>query len=112
MICKSCGADNKDWASYCTHCGVPLGNVCRCSFINEAGDLYCGGCGRPLMANGNDRLKRDIALEGLELVDNQFNESQIKKLIRESLLMKVDEDDSINQSDIDLIFSMDNDPPE
>ncbi|OQX88778.1 hypothetical protein B6D60_01195 [candidate division KSB1 bacterium 4484_87] len=106
MICKSCGAENKDWASYCTQCGLPLGDVCRCSFVNEPGDLYCGGCGKPLMPNENDNLKRNPSSMNVEFGKMTLSESQIKKLIRESLLIKTDDEENISQKDIDLIFSM------
>ncbi len=109
MICKSCGAENKEWASYCTQCGIPLGDVCRCSFRNEPGNLYCGGCGRPLMANDNERLNKETSPNILDPIDKPLSEILIKRLIRESLLMKVDEDDGIDQNDIDLMFSLEND---
>lgn len=106
MICKSCGAENKDWASYCTQCGIPLGDVCRCSFINEPGNLYCGGCGRPILANETTKKSPSTALDPL---NKQLSETQIKKLIRESLLIKADDEEQIDQRDIDLMFSIEND---
>ena len=106
MICKSCGADNKDWASYCTQCGVPLGDVCRCSFVNEPGNLYCGGCGRPIIANGKKGANEANSSSSLDAMNEPLSEAQIKRLIRESLLLKIDESETVDQKDIDLMFAI------
>ena len=104
MICKECGTKNVDWASYCTHCGRPLGWICHCTFLNQPEDLYCGGCGRQLSESIPVSLSISKKLNNSTPVDQQLTEPEIKKLIKESILLKVEKDNDVNQEDIDTIF--------
>jgi class 3 adenylate cyclase/tetratricopeptide (TPR) repeat protein len=48
MRCGACGRDNRPGRKFCAQCGAALGWACtHCSFVNDAGEGFCGGCGRP-----------------------------------------------------------------
>ena len=103
MVCEVCGSENVDWGSYCTRCGSSLGWICRCSFANQPGDLYCGGCGKPLSKEDQIESKKNSADEDIKTTYFQFTEQQIKKLLQESILLKVDRNEDLDQVDIDNI---------
>lgn len=49
MICKNCGAENKDHALFCSGCGQKFKNVCpNCNYENEEGSKFCIKCGTSL----------------------------------------------------------------
>lgn len=49
MICKNCGAENKEHALFCSGCGQKLKNVCpNCNYENEEGSKFCIKCGTSL----------------------------------------------------------------
>jgi len=99
MICEQCGTDNAGWRAFCSRCGESLGILCRCSFPNQPGDQYCGGCGQPL-----DDLKRKSGEGDGNLSIHQLSAEQIESLIKESLVMKFEGENKIDQDDIDRFF--------
>ena len=102
MVCKKCGSENVGWASYCTRCGEPMGLICRCSFVNRKTDNFCGGCGKTLQKNfANSRSSNPQNTNSNVF---QYSEKQIKSLIKESILFKVEKNEKINQIDIDNFF--------
>ncbi|CUS05833.1 putative Adenylate/guanylate cyclase with TPR repeats [Candidatus Promineifilum breve] len=49
MICPTCGANNRDNAAFCRHCGRLLLSACpRCRAAAEPGANFCDSCGAPL----------------------------------------------------------------
>ena len=100
MTCEKCGNKNVAWASYCTRCGVSLGWICKCSFINNKENIYCGGCGISLQNNDSSNDSSD----GVELYVNQYSKQQISDLIKESIYFKASNTEKLDQSDIDNIF--------
>lgn len=100
MTCKHCGLENAQWASFCTQCGKPLGKLCVCSFIIKSGDLYCGGCGRPV---NQKKLEIKDDSQVIPMV-HQYNVSEIEDLIKESILVKAGKESELDQNDIDEYF--------
>ena len=48
MQCGACGRDNRQGRKFCAYCGAGLGWACtHCSFVNDPGEGFCGGCGKP-----------------------------------------------------------------
>lgn len=102
MNCKKCGAENAGWRAFCSQCGRPLGLLCQCSFPNQAGDKYCGGCGQPLnKPKGNEEHSESTRPLNAQ---KQFDETEIKNLINDSLLLKFGGGEQIKQDDIDSFF--------
>jgi len=106
MICSKCGSDNVDWGAYCKNCGAALGSVCHCSFVNQSGDHYCGGCGRPLLKNDATGDEADLSAEISPPPGYQYSKIEIQKLIQESIYFKIDNRNDLDQSDIDNIFNV------
>lgn len=104
MVCEVCGSENVDWGSYCAQCGSSLGWICRCSFANQPGDQYCGGCGKPLSKEGENKGKKTSIEVNASTTYYQFTDQELKKLIEESILLKVDKNEDLSQGDIDNIF--------
>lgn len=104
MICNRCGKENAGWRSYCSQCGGALGLICRCSFANQPGDLFCGGCGQPLKDSKLQNESDQKDSNSLFSVLNQLSESKIRALSKESSLLKFGEKDKMKQDDIDNIF--------
>src|SRR5262245_21854155 len=47
--CASCGAENRDGASFCSSCGSPLDRLCPNGHPVEADARFCDRCGAPLV---------------------------------------------------------------
>ncbi len=99
MICEQCGTDNPGWRAFCLRCGKSLGILCRCSFPNQPGDQFCGGCGQSL-----DNLKQGSGEGDGTALRHQLSTEQIESLMKESLEMKFEGQDKIDQDDIDRFF--------
>jgi len=91
--------DNPGWRAFCSRCGESIGILCRCSFSNQPGDQYCGGCGQPL-----DDGKQKSGESDSGLSRHQLPADLIESLIKESLEMKFEGQDKIDQDDIDRFF--------
>jgi class 3 adenylate cyclase/tetratricopeptide (TPR) repeat protein len=47
--CAHCQSENREGRKFCASCGAALSRTCEiCGYANEASDLFCGGCGRPI----------------------------------------------------------------
>jgi len=99
MICGQCEAKNSDWRAFCAQCGSSLGRQCRCSYANEPGAKFCGGCGQKLDAEAIEQNSKSA------LLVNQLSEKQIKDIMDESLLIKFEKRSKINQQDINEYFN-------
>lgn len=102
MTCNNCGSENVQGASFCTRCGKPLGQLCYCSFVLRPGDLYCGGCGRPV-ENIKAQVEDAEETKVIRMI-HQFSKSEIDKLIKESILVKAGKEIDLDQNDIDEFF--------
>ena len=102
MTCNHCGAENVKWASFCTQCGEPAGELCYCSSVIRPGDVYCSGCGRLV-----EKKRVPESVEGHEVIPmvHQYKKAEIDKLIKESILVKAGKESELDQSDIDEYFN-------
>ncbi len=49
MKCSNCSFENQNGAIYCSHCGIPLVNICpSCKYENPPEFIFCGKCGAKL----------------------------------------------------------------
>jgi class 3 adenylate cyclase/tetratricopeptide (TPR) repeat protein len=75
MRCSRCETENREGRKFCSSCGGALARACRCGYINDPTDRFCGGCGLPLEAEaGVDRIdetdgdRRPVAIMFCDLV--------------------------------------------
>ena len=54
MLCRNCGRETLEGASFCTHCGNPLRHSCpSCEASNPQESAFCYACGESLMAEAS-----------------------------------------------------------
>jgi transcription elongation factor Elf1 len=100
MICNSCHTENKEYRLFCSNCGKALSTTRHlCGFINETGDLYCGGCGLQIKAN-----KEEISEKMDEIFSEKFSSDDIEEILREENLLNKPKTTIMSQDEIDKLF--------
>lgn len=58
MICKTCGAENKDSSTYCVKCGSVLSTTCpTCGIDIKNAGCFCPSCGAIIHMSNKSLLK-------------------------------------------------------
>jgi uncharacterized membrane protein YvbJ len=98
MICTACHTENSEHRLFCTQCGKKLTSKRhQCGFINADNDLYCGGCGIPMMSEEN--LDEEAIVWGEKITENDLNE-----ILNEENMSSVQKSTPLSQVEIDLLF--------
>lgn len=98
MICTVCHTENGDHRLFCSHCGKELiSKRHQCGFINCGNDLYCGGCGNPLLFEENSG--KEIIMWGEKITESELNE-----ILNGEDVSSVQKGITLSQVDIDLLF--------
>jgi class 3 adenylate cyclase/tetratricopeptide (TPR) repeat protein len=64
MRCSRCQTENREGRRFCASCGAALARACECGYANDATDLFCGGCGRPLVREVGGVFERPVETDG------------------------------------------------
>lgn len=107
--CPACGSENVPHRRYCRTCGRAMGTACRtCSFFNQAGDAFCGGCGEgldPGNGGGAKQAAAGAAQSTLFLTDDMgLGDAEIQDLLSEGAAPQEEEEDRMSPSEIESLF--------
>ncbi len=62
MTCPRCHFENRNWANFCSRCGLQLGMICtKCSHLCPLGSIYCERCGVAFSLPAN-KLSENISI--------------------------------------------------
>jgi class 3 adenylate cyclase len=64
MRCSRCQTQNREGRKFCSSCGGALARACKCGYVNDPTDRFCGGCGRPLESEAEAAVDRIDETDG------------------------------------------------
>ena len=108
--CPACGSENAVHRRYCRTCGRAMGTSCRaCSFFNQAGDAFCGGCGEGLAPGSGQEIRpaeAGAAPASLFLTDDMgLGDEEIHGLLSEGTAPPEEgKEDRMSPSEIESLF--------
>jgi class 3 adenylate cyclase/tetratricopeptide (TPR) repeat protein len=64
MLCSRCQTENREGRKFCSSCGGALARACKCGYVDDPTDRFCGGCGRPLEREAEAAIDRIDETDG------------------------------------------------